>query len=84
MIFLLRLLKRLKRDRNSHSRFDIGLLKPIKLNCGAERFHYSMFNVGRSMFDVHLEKKPLRSRCILRMNSKQAIANGVFAPVAAF
>jgi len=24
----------------------------IKLNCGAERHHYSMFNVGRSMFDV--------------------------------
>jgi len=25
-----------------------------KLNCGAERHHYSMFNVERSMFDVHL------------------------------
>ena len=24
----------------------------MKLNCGAERHHYSMFNVGRSMFDV--------------------------------
>jgi hypothetical protein len=23
------------------------------LNCGAKRHHYSMFNVGRSMFDVH-------------------------------
>jgi hypothetical protein len=26
----------------------------MRLNCGAERHHYSMFNVGRSMFDVHL------------------------------
>jgi len=26
----------------------------IKLNCGAKRHHYSMFNVGRSMLDVHL------------------------------
>jgi hypothetical protein len=24
----------------------------MKFNCGAERHHYSMFNVGRSMFDV--------------------------------
>ena len=24
----------------------------MKLNCGAERHHYSMFNVGRSMLDV--------------------------------
>ena len=28
--------------------------KQMKLNCGAKRHHYSMFNVGRSMFDVHL------------------------------
>jgi len=26
---------------------------PMKLNCGAERDHYSMFDVGHSMFDVH-------------------------------
>ena len=26
--------------------------KPMKLNCRAERHHYSMFNVERSMFDV--------------------------------
>jgi hypothetical protein len=26
--------------------------KQMKLNCGAERHHYSMFNVERSMFDV--------------------------------
>jgi len=26
--------------------------KKMKLNCGAERHHYSIFNVGRSMFDV--------------------------------
>ncbi len=29
----------------------------MKLICGAERHHYSMFNVGRSMFDVHLSKQ---------------------------
>jgi len=27
-------------------------------DCGAERHHYSMFSVGRSMFDVHLSKQP--------------------------
>jgi hypothetical protein len=26
----------------------------MKLNCGAERHHYSMFNVGRSMLGVHV------------------------------
>jgi hypothetical protein len=26
--------------------------KQMKLNFGAKRHHYSMFNVGRSMFDV--------------------------------
>jgi hypothetical protein len=31
----------LKKNRNS---------KQMKLNCGAQRHHYSMFNVGRSMF----------------------------------
>jgi hypothetical protein len=30
----------------------------MKLNCGAERIHYSMFSVGRSMFDVHFFSKP--------------------------
>jgi hypothetical protein len=30
----------------------------MKLNCGAKRYHYSMFNVGSSMFDVHLETNP--------------------------
>jgi len=33
------------KNRNSHTRFDIGSLKQIKLNCGAERHHYSMFNL---------------------------------------
>jgi len=28
--------------------------KQMKLNCKAQRHHYSMFNVGRSMFDVRL------------------------------
>jgi len=32
--------------------------KQIELNCGAERHPYSMFNVGRSMFDVHLLNRP--------------------------
>jgi len=35
---------------------DFG--KQMKLNCGAERHHYSIFSVGRSMFDVHLSKQP--------------------------
>jgi hypothetical protein len=26
----------------------------MKLNCGAQRHHYSMFNVGRSMFDRYV------------------------------
>ena len=26
----------------------------MKLNYGAQRHHYSMFNVGRSMFDVRI------------------------------
>jgi len=34
---------------------DFG--KQIELNCGAERHPYSMFNVGRSMFDVRLSKQ---------------------------
>jgi hypothetical protein len=32
----------------------------IKLNCGAQRHHYSMFNVGRSMFDVQ-SARPARN-----------------------
>ena len=32
-------------------------IRKIILNYGAERHHYSMFNVGRSMFDVHLSKQ---------------------------
>jgi hypothetical protein len=32
-----------KRDRKN---------KQMLLNCGAKRYHYSMFNVGRSVFDV--------------------------------
>ena len=30
-------------------------IKQMTLDCGAERHHYSMFDVGRSMFDVHLK-----------------------------
>ena len=36
----------------------LDIQKQMKPNCGAERHHYSMFNVGRSMFDVHLLKQP--------------------------
>jgi hypothetical protein len=31
--------------------------KKIKLNWGAKRHHYSMFNVGRSMFDVRVSRR---------------------------
>ena len=42
-----------------------------KLNCGAKRHHYSMFNVGRSMFDVQsvqcstfiFQNNPVRHKC---------------------
>jgi hypothetical protein len=34
------------------------LKKQLKLNIGAKRHHYSMFNVGRSMLDAHLLKQP--------------------------
>ena len=30
--------------------------KQMKLDCGAQRHHYSMFNVGRSMLGVHLKR----------------------------
>jgi hypothetical protein len=33
-------------------RFEMYGLR-MKLNCRAKRHHYSMFNVGRSVFDVH-------------------------------
>jgi len=29
------------------------ILKQMKSNCGAQRHHYSMFDVESSMFDVH-------------------------------
>jgi hypothetical protein len=38
--------------------FDIGFVKTKKLNCEAQRHHYSMFSVGRSVFDVNLLKRP--------------------------
>jgi hypothetical protein len=33
---------------------ETEIVKQMKLNCGAQRHHYSMFDVGRSMLDVHL------------------------------
>ncbi len=32
--------------------YDSGLYCQLRLNRGAKRLHYSMFDVGRSMFDV--------------------------------
>jgi hypothetical protein len=34
--------------------------KQMKINSRAERHHYSMFNVGRSMFDVHLSNQGVK------------------------
>jgi len=36
----------------------------FKLNCGVKRHHYSMFNVGSSMFDVRVfQNNPIRHKC---------------------
>jgi hypothetical protein len=51
-------IKRLKIKRNRHPSFDIGFLKTNKIKSWSGATHYSMFNVGRSMFDVHLSKQP--------------------------
>jgi len=32
--------------------FDIGFLNTKEIKCEAKRHHYSMFNVGRSMFSL--------------------------------
>ena len=37
---------------------------------------YETINIGRSMFDVHLLKNPVRHNCNLRMPTKQVSANG--------
>jgi hypothetical protein len=50
--FSVRASKQQKTKGNSQSRLDMGFLKINELNCGAEQHHYSMFSVGRSMFDV--------------------------------
>jgi len=49
----------------------LNFRKQMKLNCVALRHHYSTFNVGRSMFDVHLLKNPLCHKSNLRMFAKQ-------------
>jgi hypothetical protein len=56
--------------------------KQMKLNCGAERHHYSMFNVGRSTFIF--QNNPARHRCTTRMFTKQPSAYGTPQPVAPF
>ena len=55
----------------------------MKLNCRAERHHYSMFNVGRSMFSLFclmfiFQNNPIRHKCNLRMLTKQLSA---YAPI---
>ncbi len=47
----------------------------MKLNCGAERHHYSMFKVGRSMFDVHFFQS-LLSKKNLVLKELAATAKG--------
>ncbi len=52
----------------------------MKLICGAERHHYSMFNVERSMFglfDVKLKYNLVRHTCNLWMFTKQVSDYGV-------
>ncbi len=44
----------------------------MKLNCEAERHHYPMFNVGRSMFDVHLFKQARRAKAAPFPNTKNS------------
>ena len=53
----------------------------MKLNSGAKRHHYSMFNVGRSMFDVHPYKIPERGKYGLRVLTKQVSADGASSPI---
>jgi hypothetical protein len=43
-------MKKMKRKRNSHLRFDIGFLKTNKIKLLSEAT--SLFDVQRSMFDV--------------------------------
>ncbi|MGD1974417.1 MAG: hypothetical protein PVH37_05730 [Desulfobacterales bacterium] len=40
------------------SNIELGDEETKELNCGAERHHYSMFNVGGSMLGVLLSKQP--------------------------
>jgi len=44
-------MKKMKRKRNSHLRFDIGFLKTNKIKLLSEAT--SLFDVRCSMFDVH-------------------------------
>ena len=47
-----------------------AFLKKMNLNCEAERHHYSMFNVGRSMFDV----QPVRSSSLIKRIPRSSAA----------
>ena len=61
-----------------HGNLDFPDKRP-KLNCGAQRHHYSMFDVGRSMFDVHLFSVR-RSVCSIRRTSAcSPVASSLFS-----
>ena len=47
----------------------------MKLKCGAERhhYHYSMFNVGRSMFGVQSVRRGSSGHILLRLDAAQVV-----------
>ena len=76
--FSLRVSKRLKRNRNS---------KQMKLNCGAQRHHYSMFNVGRSSFKptpygIDATREHLQNNLVLIGVSPRSGMSGVYRLIA--
>ena len=56
--------------------------KQMKLNCGAQRHHYSMFKVGRSMFNVqsvHLSYQLRNNTCLYLVSTRLLTPKGLFA-----
>jgi hypothetical protein len=45
-------------ENRSHIPWTCSFHISIKLNCGAQRHHYSMFGVGRSMLDIRSGNHP--------------------------
>ena len=41
----------------TQKRKEKTMLSKMKFDCRAKRYHYSMFNVGRSMFDVRVSRR---------------------------